>query len=494
MDTVSKVLDESTLKDAQAKNANRIVKLPADSQLALAAAQSMVGKNYTPDQKKAAAQQYILSQADKMAANNPSLNRDDIVAKATAKFNARVDKSVVQPEVKAADGVYQTKTIQAPNGKEYDMRINTKTGQAEFVANDGTRQKYQSEAAAVNKINISNPEGSVAGAKNQIGAQNQFVEGAKIGADGNPVIDNQTAQTILDVNADTKDDNLKAAKEQEAAQQAALNQLIEQSDNLGDDQKAIINERMQNVYNTFDNINGILADLKTKSEHLFDEKATRSADARAKQLADKGYLLDDQAAAVSQYSLADYKRDIEIQRSEIDKQISEKMIEIEQEKAKQIDTIQKDASLNEKQKLDQINYLNGLFNNIKEQITNKQISINDAFNQNTANVLGVTYQADVQASAVQKTSAAENAALQDEKRRAATSDTARTAYISKIITQQNPEAAAYVSSVIGDLIDKTDTAWYLRQNIDSLVGRVSSLAMAKAQQEKMKLIAAQKAK
>lgn len=56
----------------------------------------------------------------------------------------------------------------------------------------------------------------------------------------------------------------------------------------------------------------------------------RSATARAQQMADKGYLTSDQVAQVANYSVADYRRDIDIQRVDIEKQLAEKEIELAQ--------------------------------------------------------------------------------------------------------------------------------------------------------------------
>ena len=97
--------------------------------------------------------------------------------------------------------------------------------------------------------------------------------------------------------------------------------------------------------------------------------------------------MDDQVAAVAEYDLGNYRRDIEIQRAEIDKQIAEQKVALEQEKARLIDSVQKDSMLTEQQKLQQINYLNQVFSNLVSTISDKEMQVNNDFNQVTQNVL-----------------------------------------------------------------------------------------------------------
>lgn len=488
MDSIGKVVDNATIEKGKQDNTNRINRLPTESQLALAAARGIFGKNLTAEQKKAAALQSIINKADELKKANPSLDIETIKAKAIEKINNRIDKSIVKPQTETQNGIYTEYTHQAPNGKTYQLRTNRDTGQTEFVDASGARQKYNNKQQALTKINNENPTGSQYGQDNVAWSQNTYMQWAKTTKDWKVVTDNETAQAMLDTNEDTKNNNLDIIREQEAKQQLAMQEMIDRSEDISDEQKWIINTRMQWVFDTFANINNIIGDLKAKAQNLFDQKATRSADARAKQLADKWYLLDDQAAAVSQYSLADYKRDIEIQRAEIEKTIAEKLIEVEQEKGKLIDAINKDASTNAAQKQNQINYINSVMNAQLDALNNKKIETNNAFNQNVWSVLGVAYQSDVAAAGVEKQSAAELAAEQARVRAASWDETARTYYIMDKITKSNPEAAAYAQSVISDLISRNDTAWFLRQNLQSLVGRITSAAMAKANAEKAALM------
>lgn len=476
--TVSAIVDKTTLEKAQDQWENPMKGMDPTAQAVYNANKAMIAANLTPEQKKEKAQQYIINELQKKWVE---VNRDT-VKKAINQLNW--DPSVVgkqKDNSNIPDEYKQTTTITAPNGKPYTLTINSKTGQAEFTAKDGTQQRYNNASEAISKINRENPAWSVNDWGNKPQAQNNFgFDETGFDPETWAYIDNKFGQTIIDQQNANKDENTAAAEEAESQKRAQLQALIESSNDISDDQKAIVQTRMQNVYNSFNQINSIMADLKAKSLQLFDQKATRSADARAKQLADKWYLLDDQAAAVSEYSLADYKRDIEIQKSEIEKTLAEKSIEIEQEKAKTIDAIQKDSSINEQQKLAQINYLNQVYGQLIDDVASKKIAINDSYNQNITSVLSSPYQQDVQLSSVQKQEEAKNATLQDQKRRAATDDTARTQYITTILSTQAPDAAPFASSVIWDLIDKNWVQRYLSRNLDSLIGTISNLARIKS--------------
>jgi N-acetylneuraminic acid mutarotase len=97
--------------------------------------------------------------------------------------------------------------------------------------------------------------------------------------------------------------------------------------------------------------------------------------------------MDDQVASVAEYDLGNYRRDIEVQKSEIDKQIAEQRIALQQEKTRLIDGIQKDTLLNEQQKQEQINYLNQTYSNLIDNIAAKEVEVNNQFNTATQNVL-----------------------------------------------------------------------------------------------------------
>lgn len=476
--TVSAIVDKTVLDKAKDNGENPLKWVDPTASAVYNASKAMIAANLTPAQQKEKAQQYIINELQKKWVE---VNRDT-VKKAIDMLNG--DPSIVgknKDNSTIPDQYKQTTTITAPNGKPYTLTIDSRTGQAEFTAKDGTQQKYNNASEAISKINRENPTWSVNDGWNKPQWQNNFwFDETWFDPKTWAYIDNKFWQTMIDQQNANKDENTKATEEAEMQKRAQLQELIDSSNDISDEQKSIVQSRMGNIYDSFNKINNIMAELKAKSMQLFDQKATRSADARAKQLADKWYLMDDQAAAVSEYSLADYRRDIEIQKSEIEKTLAEKSIELEQEKAKTIDSIQKDSSLNEQQKLAQINYLNQVYGSLIDDVANKKIAINDSYNQNITSILSSPYQQDVQLSSVQKQEEAKNATIQDQKRRAATDDTARTQYITSTLATQAPDAAPFASSVIADLIDANGVQWYLSRNIDSLIGTISNLARIKA--------------
>lgn len=235
--------------------------------------------------------------------------------------------------------------------------------------------------------------------------------------------------------------------------------------------QGITNERMTGLQNTYTDIDNQMNQLEIKANAVFDQGAMRQAVAKARQLAAQGYMTNEQVAQVANYDVSAYRRDAELAKTTLEKDIAAQRITLDQSKLAAVDAIQKDMSINEQQRAANIQQINTRYGNMTDSLNSKESAskqlyegLNNQYNQMAAGQ-------DVAQQGVLGADTAQYNLQQQQKQRAISDPVARRDYIINQVKDSN--VLKYVDTVIKKMQQSGN---FMAADVDTLMQNVLAQA------------------
>jgi hypothetical protein len=166
-----------------------------------------------------------------------------------------------------------------------------------------------------------------------------------------------------------------------ARQSAEIEKLRQEKNNTVQEWANIIQSRFANVNTSNEQIMDRMRQYEDLAKNLFDQTASQQAYANAMQMAEQGLITNEQVAQMANLSMADYKRNVDLQKSTLEADIQKEYMNIIREKQQAIDAIYQDQSINADKRLQYETAITNAYNNILNNVYNQFQDIQNRFAQ-----------------------------------------------------------------------------------------------------------------
>ena len=206
-----------------------------------------------------------------------------------------------------------------------------------------------------------------------------------------PVADIETGYDVADGMTnfawDIQQSQIDLLKETNEKLLESFNNYVTSVGNADDEKAVIMKNRIDSAENTFADIQTQLGKLEQSAKDVFDKSAERSSYARARQLANEGFIWHDQLDVVAQFSTADYRRNADLQRAELEQKVQEQYLAATREKQQVMDGLMQDQSMDVSQKQQLAWQIEAMYQGIQTKYTNMFNQIQNTYQSAISNVL-----------------------------------------------------------------------------------------------------------
>lgn len=355
-------------------------------------------------------------------------------------------------------------TYRAPSGKEYDMIqwTGARQGQYWFINNKGEVAWYNSYDEAKSVIDANNPVWSTDLAKNEplktMETTNYFDENS-----GTPYTWEDSIDTITEYNEENLDNREEEINDfDENFFEQEVPKAREENEEVYQRKVSIIQTLLDDIKNYDDEMKDAIADLQEKAKLVENDDMMKLARARAREMAAKWYLTSEQVSQVAQYSLAEYRAELQANAHAADEKAAELRQKLVDKKQELLANVRSQQWTNENERLEQENYITQRIDQMLQYVDKSRAEAQQFYQGNTNNALSMNAQNELWVSSLIKQNDAQNVVDDRNQQRAFTDSTYRRQYILEHIWDTN--LYSYADRLINDLIKNGKFVFYNKTN------------------------------
>jgi len=206
---------------------------------------------------------------------------------------------------------------------------------------------------------------------------------------------NQATKQLFDFTQAIKDLNTTYAQNQNKADVYLADQLKYLNTETAKQIDTINKSRMDSLNTSFANIEKNYSDLLEKSKSIYDVNQTIRESNRAKQLAAEWFINDAQAGQAAAFNLADYRRDADLKKSEIEQQALQMKTDLEKSKMQAIDALMKDTLTSELDKNELKKAIEYKYNEAANALTDRVTQFNNVYATTVSDAMSKLATADI---------------------------------------------------------------------------------------------------